>query len=190
MASLIVGMDVSGNIEFGNYQFMAIVIGTKERIDSLVRRSGNRKIHMTTIRNKKEQNRILESLIFDHTECIAFCIRLEREKILEKIRNTERKNRSLNNRKLLHAYHHLVWRAIRDNVEKFLHQHGYGISDVVFQCDGDCRSFAKDLGWHHEAEGSAHMLADAVAWANSHGREPTGVVHLDMLHTQMVKRLK
>ena len=193
MPILLVGMDASGNPTSGNHKFVAIIIGTEERIASLVRRLGNRAIHMNMIRNQKEQNRIIESLIFDRTECVAFCIRLERKKILEKISHTRRRNRSFNNRKLLHTYHYLVCRAIRGHIEKFLHQHGCGIDDVVFQCDGDCRDLAKDVGWRYGDAGSAHMLADIVAWANSHGREPVGVVSLDLtdsIYEQMIKKVK
>ncbi len=191
---LLVGMDASGNPTSGNHKFVAIIIGTEERIASLIRRLGNRAIHMHMIRSKKEQDRIIEELCFDHTECIAFCIRLERKQIFEKLyRGKLKKSRYIQNTTILRTYHYLVWRDIRDHVEKFLHQHGYGIGDVVFQCDGDCRDFAKDMGWHHEAAGSAHMLADIVAWANAHGREPAGAVRLDLtdsVYQQMIKRFK
>ena len=194
MPILIVGMDASGNPISGNHKFVAIVIGTEDQITHLVRRLENRAIHMNMIRSKKEQNRIIEKLIFNHTDCIAFCIRLERKAVLEKIRHArQQKGRYVDDMKLLRTYHYLVWREIRDHVEKFLHQHGCGIDEVVFQCDGDCRDFAKDLGWRHAAGGSAHMLADIVAWANSHGREPTGTVSLDLtdsVYKQMAKRFK
>jgi len=181
MPILVVGMDASGNPTSGNHKFVAIVIGTEEQIAYLVRRLENKVIHMNMIRSKKEQNRIIKKLTFNRTDCIAFCIRLERKAILEKIRHArQQKGRYVDDMKLLRTYHYLVWREIRDRVEEFLHQHGCGIDEVVFQCDGDCRDFAKDLGWHHAAAGSAHMLADIVAWANSHGREPAGTVSLDL----------
>ena len=189
---MIAGMDVSGNPESGNHKFMAIVMGTEERIASLVKRLGTDTIHMNTIRDKEEKSRLIKKLAFDHTECIAFCIRLERDRVLDRIYR-KRKRRHVDDMKLLRTYHYLLWRTLRTRAEKFLHQHGCGIDDVVFQCDGDCRNFAKDLGWHHGAASSAHMLADIVAWANAHGQEPTGAVPLDLadlLYVEMARRFK
>ena len=190
---MLAGMDVSGNPASGNHKFMAIVIGKEERIASLVRRLGNRMIHMNMIRSKEEQHRIIERLTFDQTECIAFCIRLERKQILDKIHRPQQKKPYLNIAKLLRTYNYLVRRAICDDVEKFLRQHRCEVGEVIFQCDGDCRGFVKDVGWHHGAEGSAYMLADIVAWANTHGREPIGTVSLDLtesVYAQMAKRFK
>ena len=91
----------------------------------------------------------------------------------------------------MHTYHYLLWRAVRVHIEEFLRQHRYEMSDVVFQCDGDCKDFIKDVGLQHIGEGSAYMLADIVAWANSHGKEPSGTVRLklaDMLYKDMKRR--
>ena len=190
---MLAGMDVSGNPESGNHKFMAIVMGKEERIDSLVRRLGTDTIHMNKIQSRKEKTNLIEKLTFDHTECIAFCIRLERNRIFEKVYKSRQMKNRYSNSKLLRAFHYLVWRALRNYAEKFLHQHSCGVDEVVFQCDGDCRDFAKDLGWRHGHEGSAYMLADIVAWANAHGQEPIGTVSLDLadsLYKQMIKQFK
>ena len=108
----------------------------------------------------------------------------------EFVQERERHKR-VQNAKRLRAYHYLLWRAVRVHIEEFLRQHRYDTSDVVFQCDGDCKDFAKDVGLRHGVEGSAHMLADIVAWANSHGKEPSGTVRLnlaDRLYKDMKKR--
>lgn len=99
----------------------------------------------------------------------------------------------VNKIKIAQTYHSLVWSMIRDPVESFLHQHRCEVSTIEFQCDADCRNFAKDVGWRRIDEGAAHMVADIVAWANSHGCEPKGTVLInlaDRLNTIMLDRFK
>ena len=71
----------------------------------------------------------------------------------------------------------------------FLREHSCEVRSIVFQCDADCRAFAKDMGWMITDAGPAHMLADIVAWANGHGREPEGAVSLDLVDG-LVERMK
>ena len=188
---IVAGMDVSGNPESGNYEFMSIVIGREESLSSLVRRLGTESIYMNRIRDKKRKNNIIATLEFDRTECMALCIRLERNRVLGEFVYDRKEYKRVQNAKRLRAYHYLLWRAVRVYIEEFLHQHRCGVSDVVFQCDGDCKDFAKDVGLQRAVKGSAHMLADIVAWANAHGKEPSGTARLnltDMLYKDMKRR--
>ena len=66
-------------------------------------------------------------------------------------------------------------------MESFAFRYGMTLADVPFQCDSDCRNFIRDVGLKSELEGSAHVIADYIAWANNTGREPRGVYSLDLV---------
>ena len=81
----------------------------------------------------------------------------------------------------------------KTGIVTFLRHHGCEVRSIRFQCDADCRNFAKDLGWQYAGVGPAHSLADIVAWLNSHGREPKGTVAIDLaghFDAEMAKRFK
>lgn len=87
-------MDVSGNQSVGNRRFMAVVIGTREGIDSVVKRleyDGNGgMIHMRMIRNSNTQNAILSKLQFDGKTAIAFCLWIEKDNIVNQIQESNK----------------------------------------------------------------------------------------------------
>lgn len=173
-------MDVSGDQKSGNYKFMSLVFGTQESLDAMTRRLGSEQIHMNMIKNRKARDDIINQVRFDGVECIGFCIRLEKSQAITKAKKSARRKRRYNAAKIHSTYHAIVWEHICDRVEAFLRYHNYEIRTLRFQCDADCRNFAKDVGWRYVDVGSVHSLADIVAWANSHGREPHGTVCLDM----------
>lgn len=192
---MIAGMDVSGDAKSGNHKFMAIVIGTDERVDALTLDLGPKPIHMKSL-HKSDRNAVMNRIKFDGTEIAGFCIRLEKDRALSAVMGhlAKKDKQSYDNRKkLLRTYNALLWKMIREPLEGFLLPHGCVAQDLVFQCDADCRDFANDRGWHHENRGPAHSLADILAWGNSHGREPEGTVSLDIadrLGEQTLKRFK
>ena len=176
------GMDASGDQNSGNHKFMAIVIGTEENIAAMARRLGSSNIHMRGIKNPGEREAVLDKVRFDGRDCIGLCMRPEKNRVLEDVRNGMKGSRLRTNKmKAASAYHHLVWSMVHDRVEAFLREHSCEVRSIVFQCDADCRAFAKDMGWKITDAGPAHMLADIVAWANGHGREPEGAVSLDLV---------
>ena len=193
MATIVAGMDVSGDQRSGNHKFMSLVLGTQESLDAITRRLGSDQIHMNMIKNRKVQDDIIRQVRFDGIECIGFCMRLEKDQAITLAKKSAGRRRRYNTAKIYCTYHTLVWKHIRDRVEIFLRYHNYEIRTLDFQCDGDCRNFAKDVGWHYVDRGPAHSLADIVAWANSHGREPCGTVCMDMvglLDAELAKRFR
>lgn len=192
---MIAGMDVSGDTKSGNHKFMAIVIGTDEKVGALTSDLGSKPIHMKSL-HKGDRNAVLSRVKFDGTEIAGFCIHLEKQRALSKVLDHFKhkgKYNYTNRRKLSRTYNALLWQMIREPLEGFLLQHGCAARDLVFQCDADSRDFANDQGWHHENRGPAHSLADILAWGNSHGREPKGTVSLDIadpLARQTLKRFK
>ena len=180
MVKIIAGMDVSGDQEYGNHKFMAIVIGTRDSVCFTMKCLGNKQIHMVEIRDKKQQERIISQLKFDGKENIAFCIQIEKNKIIQNILETKRIKQNVSKAKIYRAYHYLLLRHVRAQIETFLGKHGNALSDVVFECDMDCVNFAKDAGLKHTQRGDAYVLSDIVAWANNRGLEPRGVVVMDI----------
>lgn len=126
----------------------------------------------------------------------GFCIHLEKRRTLSTaLEHLARKDRQIytNRKKLLRTCHALMWKMISDPLEKFLLPHGCRAQDLAFQCDADCRSFARDQGWQLENRGPAYVLADILAWGNGHGQEPAGTIRLDIadsLERQTLKRFK
>ena len=188
---MLAGMDVSGNPESGNHKFMAIVIGTVEGIAGVTRRLGPDPVHMCTIRNRDVKRSIIDKVAFDGRNLIGLCIRLEKNRTFARLRDSPKQRRRFaSNKKLLRTYHSLMWNQLRDHVEPFLHLHNCEVHRLEFECDYDCAGFVRDRGWRRAGPGSAHVLADILAWGNSHGREPKGTTHLnlsDLLEEQMVK---
>lgn len=193
MASIAAGMDVSGDQKSGNHKFMSFVFGTEESLDAMIRRIGSDQIHMNMIKNKKARDDVIGQVRFDGRECIGFCVRLEKGRAIAKVMQSARQKHRRGAAKIHGTYHALVWSRMRDRTEAFLRRHGCEVGTIRFQCDADCRNFAKDVGWRYVDRGPAHTLADIVAWANSHGREPKGTVCMDMvdlLDTDLARRFK
>lgn len=192
---MLAGMDVSGDSKSGNHKFMAIVVGTDEGVGALTSDLGSMPIHMRSL-HKGDRNAVMNKVKFDGTRVAGFCIHLEKNHTFSIVQGRlDRKGKQsyFNRKKLLRTYHSLVWKMIRDPLEGFLLSHGCAARDLVFQCDADCRGFAHDQGWKHENRGPAYVLADILAWGNSHGREPRGTVNLDIadpLERQTLERFK
>ena len=90
MAELLAGMDVSGNPKSGNYIFLAIVICTQTDILDIIKHVGKQTIHMFQIKSKKTHDEIISKLRFDCKENIAFCIKINRNEIINKIHEMRR----------------------------------------------------------------------------------------------------
>ena len=191
---MLAGMDVSGNPESGNHKFMAIVIGTAESIAGVTRRLGPEPVHMCTIRSRDVKKGIIDKVAFDGRNLMGLCIRLERKRTFAKLREGPRqRHRFASNKKLSRTYHNLVWNQLRDHIEPFLRLHKCEVHGLEFQCDYDCASLVRDRGWRRTSPGPAHVLADILAWGNSHEREPKGTTYLnlsDLLEGQMLRHFR
>ncbi len=183
------GIDISGDPETDHYKRMSIVIGTKESIDSIVKRLGSNKIHMNQVK-KHDHGNIISKLDFTNDQIIAFCITLDKKLIVDRIRKSRRiKQKNISSEKIFRMYNNILMYEIRESIVDFLSKHNHALSDIVFQCDQDCLNFAKDTGLRYTEVGDAHMLADIVAWANNKNIEPDGVIAMD-LRDIIERRLK
>ena len=46
---------------------------------------------------------------------------------------------------------------------EFLHIHNYELHKIVFECDSDCRTLARDNGLKYTGLGHVHIIADIIA---------------------------
>lgn len=170
---------------------MAIVIGTTESISSIVKDLGNSKIHMNQISDKKTRDLIISKLNFKDRTCLVFCIRIDRDNIVKQVQSMRKtKRRNISKAKITHTYNHILWKQLEDKITNFPSIHHFTLQNVIFQCDDDCRKFIKDNSLTDGDPKDAHMLSDIVAWANNRGREPDGVISLDLRHEIKVQLLK
>ena len=80
-------------------------------------------------------------------------------------------------------FNSLLLRHMREDIEKFIIRYHCTLTEIVFQCDTDCTNFAKDNGLGSYGTGHAYILADLVAWLNNNGKEPAGVLSMDLTDT-------
>ena len=186
---LVFGIDVSGDIESGNHKYMAVFICTEEFFNAVIRR-----LQLRTAKNefnkKAIRKLILDTFEFDAHECFALCIKIERKKLLQVVERKDKTSpNNLRTRKILYAYNKAVWRLVSGRVGDFLKQHKQDFGDAVFESDGDCISFLKDVAIKRAEPSYAHMIADAIAWANNAGKAPKGVIEMDATE-QIAKALQ
>ena len=173
------GIDVSGNSKDGNHKFMGIVVGTTEKIDSIIKHIGYEKLAPSQY---KPNRKIFSSrLRFDDDECIAFCIRIEKKAILDNFKKAVRKRHSqISMGKIIYSCDYLILRQLREKLTEFTNRQRIPLSDVPFQCDSDCKNFIKINGLHPVEPKNAYILSDLVAWSNNRGKEPGGVIFMDL----------
>ena len=190
---LLAGVDVSGSKPVGNHKFMGIVIGTQESICCIDKNLESKQIHMNVVMGRKKQDAILSKLRFNGNENIAFCIRLDKDAIVKKISARKKLGHRHPRKNIFRAYDCLLCKYIHERITIFLAKHNHALSDVAFQCDSDCRNFIKVNGLRRDDIGSAHGLADIVAWSNNKNKEPRGAESLDpraWIDAELKKRFK
>lgn len=163
MTTMLGGVDVSGDPDGGHDKFMSIIIGTDEKILSMIRVLGNEKTHMHEIRGNA-QNEIISKLNFKGNDCMAICLRIERQRITNEIKNLKKvRTSNARKRKVYRVYDYTLWRLIQNRIKEFLQGYGCDLHDVVFQCDHDSDAFLKTAGLGRSYKGHAYVLSDIVA---------------------------
>ena len=74
-------------------------------------------------------------------------------------------------------------------MEDFLFSHGISLTEIVIQCDSDCKYFAKAGSLKCSRKGVAYKLSDYVAWTNHKNRSPSSVNEVDFT-TEISIRMK
>ena len=125
---LLAGVDVSGRPGIGNYKFMSIVIGTDEKIKSMMRQVGMDNIHMNTIHDEKIRNHIVSKLRFDGKQCIAFCYRIDLDTAIKNARSG--RSRNVRKGRIFTACYYVMWVRMQDQIKSFLQSYQCDIHDV------------------------------------------------------------
>ena len=187
--TLVGAMDISYDPSL-DHAFMAVVIGKEDSINNLHKNLGLKKIHMSQI-SKERRNNIISKIKFDGKNNIAFCIKINHN--IDKIKNMNIiKKKRIPLGKIYREYYRMLLFSIRDDLEKFSLAHNCPLNTIPFQCDSDCRGFAKDTGLHYDDPGHAHELSDIVAWLNKNHSVVDGIVELNMLDTyeKIIEKLR
>ena len=190
---IIAGMDVSGDTLAGNYKYLGVVIGTSQGIEQIEKQIERPlKLHITR-HSKDEQDSIIEKLHFDGKTCLAFCIKLDRSKILQNIQTLKIRKKRIPKGNLLRLFNRLLIQQLKPLIQEFLLYHKISIGELKIQCDSDSIPFLKSGGLKHsEVLGTPYILSDIVAWCNNKNRDPSGVSVRDFtsdIQNKMMKNL-
>lgn len=165
---LLVGMDVSGDPEKSNYNYLGVVMGTPEGIVSLSRKIGSFPEHMSKIQDDRIRSEIRHRLKFNHSTTVAFCVKLDRKRIIDNIvqRRKIRKKRS-RIKSVYNTYNRILMQLLQSKIEYFVMSHNLSFTEIDVQCDSDCAFFVKAASLKRVNIGAAYRISDYVAWFNN-----------------------
>lgn len=184
-------MDVSGDPEHTNYKYLGIVIGTPEGIVNLSRKIGSFPEHMSKIQDERVRNEIRNRMRFNRNTTVAFCVKLDRKRIIDNIvqRRKIRKNRK-RIKAVYNTYNRILMQMIQKRIEYFVMSHNISFSELNVQCDNDCVPFVKAASLKRENIGVAYRISDYIAWFNNANDTPDEVFDLDFVYEMEMKILK
>ncbi|CAI9832405.1 MAG: hypothetical protein MPJ05_07170 [Nitrosopumilus sp.] len=171
------GLDVSGSPPVAGCRYLAGIIGDADEIEKVTWDLG-RNIHMSRIKNNREKRKVLDRLRLNNHKIIAFCVVMDKDNIILKSRKRGRGRGS--EYRVIRRFNRGLFYFLQPRLRGFLERHGKTISDIKFQCDSDCRNFARDNSLQFVDPGNAHVLADIVGWANNANRPIKGVLEIDL----------
>ena len=180
-------MDVSGDANATNYKFLGIVLGADNNIMGLSNDIGSYPEHMSRIKNR-DKPKIIQKLEFDNENRIAFCVKLDRKKIVDKIIKS-RRARSTGKGKIFRTYNYVLIQEIKKIIEKFLVGQGKSVTEIIFQCDKDSDPFIKAGGLKLQRKGAAYRISDYIAWCNNKNKRPKSVIEINFTK-EIPKRMK
>ena len=182
MTKLLAAMDVSGSPSKGNYLFLAIVICTEEHLCSLKKRLKSHNISLSLRKGTSTRSDIASQLQFTTDDCLVICCKIERDRIINKIKKDKRKLKQYSSiDAIYYTFNSFLYSLLRDKIINFLASHNCDQYDVHFECDSDCVDFTKDVGLQHISEGEVHVIADVIAWLNNHQLELDGIILPDVI---------
>ena len=111
---------------------------------------------------------------------LGLCIKIERNKIIAECINSNKNKKNFFQSDLICIFNQQLFRLIRNKINDFLLQHHYTLTEVCFECDSDCRGFAKDNSLRYTNKDKIHSIADVVAWGNGKNIESNGTIPIDL----------
>lgn len=172
--------DGAMDISVVKHEYISIVIGSEDVIRSSIKRLRyGFPIHMSKLGYKKIRNNVLARSDFRNKEIMAFCVKIDRESTIDMV--VKKTKKRVAKKRIRRTFDRLLSRNLKPHLLEYLQRYRLELDDITFQCDYDCLSFSKEAGLKHAKPAAAHMLADIVAWANTHNIDIAGVVELDMV---------
>ena len=86
MAVLVGGMDLSGNNFDENSRYIGIVIGIQEKIDHMIKHLNLPRANTAMDKSSTNRNTLVAKLVFDDNEIMAFCAKIDKIRIVHKIK--------------------------------------------------------------------------------------------------------
>ena len=177
------GMDVSGRTD--NYQYLGIVIGETNNVSSLYRKIGAPTTHMSGL-PPQTQRRIISELQFDHHNRIAICVKIDRKKIIDEVKQRRiAKYQRMSTGKLFAMFEQILFKYLKHEIEKFTLVHHLSANAIPVECDDDSQVFVKAWGTKSINPNNFHFIADAIAWCNTKEIKLDSVIELD--YTKIIK---
>lgn len=178
---LIAGADVSGNTRGdGQSRHIAFVLGTPESINRLHNQIGLREIHMVDL-DESKRKQVLENLEFTENDIIAWCLNVERQKIIDYITTHEKINpKNKQKSRIQKHFDYCLLQYVKDSIEQFTYSKNFQLSDICVQCDSDMDKTALNWKMQTSYKGKAYEIADAIAWCNEHGKKIKQCVEIDL----------
>ena len=182
-------MDVSGDENKTNFEYLGLVLGSNESIIGLSSKLGDLPEHMSYLSFNEKQH-VYETLKFDRINRIAFCVKLDRKNIIEKIRQSGKIKQRTPKQTLLNVYNRVIITHIISYIEEFLHLHGVSIHDLNIQCDMDCKPFVRAGSMKFQHKGAAYRISDYVAWCNNRSGVLQDVIEINFTDKIIPNMLK
>ena len=184
-------MDVSGVDD--NYQYVGIVIGEKNNVNALYRKMGSPTTHMSGL-PKQTKQKIISKLRFDQNHRFAICVKIDRKRVIEEVKNRRiSKYKRMSNGKLFAMFEKILFKYLRHDIEKFTLKHHLGLGEIPVECDGDSIAFVKVWGSNSISPQGIHFIADALAWCNTKNIMLDTAVELNYsnkIKTDMIRKLQ
>ena len=184
-------MDVSGTND--NYQYLGIIIAEKNNIDALYKRMGSPTTHMSGL-PKQTKQRIISKLQFDQNYRFALCVKIDRKRIIQEVKNRRiTKYKRMSNGRLFAMFEKALFKYLRHDIENFTLKHHLELGEVPVECDNDSKVFAKVWGSNTISPHATHFIADALAWCNNKNiRIDTSIElnYTDEIKMDMIRKLQ
>ena len=152
-------MDVSGDQVVGNHKYLGVFMAAQDGIDAIFKQLRRMNIRSDDLKHKRRRRDIADGIDFDGGECVAFCVRIDRDPIVRRTKRM-RKLKKTSESKIRKTYRNVPFHMLKDKMEGFSITHGAALAEVRFQCDSDCMNFIRGVGLMSDPEGGAHAIAD------------------------------
>ena len=182
--------DAAGGPGFGNNKYLGLLVATEGFIDKTMLDIGHYKRPKQSGENKKFREEIISRLNFNAEESLAFCIRIDRDIIIDEVLNTLKiRKKKIKRPSISRAYDKILFNSLKKYFEIFALQHDMHFNEVTIESDGDCYDIFRHNNITFTRPKNAHNLADIISHANVINSPPKGVRELDLTNV-IRKRLK